>query len=69
MLPFLGGNKPEEKTQSFEVRTQEEMQALLNDKEFNIPDRIRMIEVFMPRDDAPKALLVQAKLTAEANSA
>lgn len=68
MLPFLGGEKAEEKTQSYVVKTQEELQNLLNDEAFNVPDRIRMIEMYMPRDDAPHALIVQAKLTAEANA-
>lgn len=68
MLPFLGGGKDEEKLESHEVRTQDELQALLTDPAFAVPDRIRMIEVYMPRGDAPRALLVQAKLTAEANA-
>jgi hypothetical protein len=31
------------------VHTPAELDALLKDAEFNVPDRIRLIEVFMPR--------------------
>lgn len=34
---------------SYAVHTPAELDALLNDAEFNVPDRIRLIEVFMPR--------------------
>jgi hypothetical protein len=35
--------------QSYEVHTPEELDNLLNDKEFNVADRLRLIEVYMPR--------------------
>lgn len=41
---------------------------LLKDEKFNEPTHIRLIELVMPRDDAPEALIKQAKLTAEANA-
>jgi len=31
------------------VHTPEELDNLLNDKEFNVADRLRLIEVYMPR--------------------
>jgi hypothetical protein len=34
---------------SYEVHTPAELDTLLNDPEFNVPDRIRLIEIFMPR--------------------
>jgi len=54
--------------QSYEVHTPAELNKLLDDPEFNKPDRLRLIEVYMPRDDAPAALINQGKLTAEANA-
>jgi pyruvate decarboxylase len=54
--------------QSFEVHTPAELDELLNDKEFNVADKLRLIEVYMPRGDAPAGLIRQAQLTAEANS-
>lgn len=54
--------------QSYEVHTRDELDSLLKDKDFAKPDRLRLIEVFLPRGDAPAPLLKQAKLTAEAVS-
>lgn len=67
LLPFLAGPKRSE-TESFKVSTQEELDKLLKDPEFAKPTKIRLIELVMPRDDAPKALITQAKLTAKANA-
>lgn len=54
--------------ESLEVHTPEELSKLLDDPEFNKPNKLRLIEVYMPRGDAPAGLVKQAKLTAEANS-
>ena len=50
------------------MHTPAELQQLLSDKAFNIPDKLRLIEVYMPRGDAPEGLIKQAKLTAEVNA-
>ncbi|WVR04642.1 hypothetical protein IAU60_001653 [Kwoniella sp. DSM 27419] len=68
VLPMLAGKKCKTPYQSYCVSTPGELSNLLNDKEFNVPDRLRLIEVMMPRGDAPEGLVRQAKLTAEANS-
>ncbi|WVQ87029.1 hypothetical protein IAS59_000749 [Cryptococcus gattii] len=67
LLPFLAGKKTKTPYQSFAIHTPQELSKLLDDEEFNKPDRLRLIEVFMPRGDAPAGLIRQAKLTAEAN--
>jgi pyruvate decarboxylase len=54
--------------ESIEVHTPEELSKLLDDPEFNKPNKLRLIEVYMPRGDAPPGLIKQAKLTAEANA-
>jgi pyruvate decarboxylase len=56
------------KHQSYEVHTPTELSDLLNDTEFQKADRLRLIEVYMPRGDAPEGLVKQAKLTADANA-
>lgn len=68
LLPFLAGRHSEIKHKSYRCETQDELHALLNDDEFNKPDRIRLIEIMMPRNDAPENLIRQAELTAKANS-
>lgn len=59
---------PQTKHQSYEVHTPDQLSNLLNDADFQKADRIRLIEVYMPRGDAPAGLVSQAKLTADANA-
>lgn len=54
--------------ESFAVHTPDELSELLQRKGFNVPDKLRLIEVYMPRGDSPEGLIKQAKLTAEANA-
>ncbi|WWC67969.1 uncharacterized protein I206_101888 [Kwoniella pini CBS 10737] len=68
LLPFLAGKKCQTPYQSYVVKTPSELNKLLDDEEFNKADRLRLIEVYMPRGDAPEGLIRQAKLTAEANA-
>jgi len=68
LLPFLAGKRCSTPYESIEVHTPKELDELLNDPAFNVPDKLRLIEVYMPRGDAPAGLIKQAKLTAEANA-
>ena len=45
-----------------------EAEDLFKNAEFNEPSKIRMVEVMLPRMDAPKNLIAQAQLSAQANS-
>lgn len=54
--------------ESLEVHTPKELDELLKNPSFNKPDKLRLIEVYLPRGDAPEGLVRQAKLTAEANA-
>jgi pyruvate decarboxylase len=49
------------------VHTPAELEGLLTNEAFAKDDKIRLVEVYMPRGDAPEGLIRQAKLTAEAN--
>ncbi|CCG84848.1 protein of unknown function [Taphrina deformans PYCC 5710] len=53
---------------SYKVSTQDEVTALFGDGEFMAAGRIQLVEVIMGKMDAPRALKVQAELTAKANS-
>jgi len=46
------------------VKTKKEVSALLNDKDFKAANVLQFVELYVPRDDAPRAL----KLTAEASA-
>ncbi|BEJ14932.1 hypothetical protein CspHIS471_0406990 [Cutaneotrichosporon sp. HIS471] len=67
-LPFLGGKKPAVPYESFKVSKQGELHALLEDRAFGVADKVRLIELVMPRGDAPAGLIKQAQLTAKANA-
>jgi len=55
-------------TRSHKVSTRKELEALLEDPEFNKRETIQLIELIMPRGDVPRMLRVQAELTAKANA-
>ncbi|CAN6612592.1 pyruvate decarboxylase isozyme 1 [Trichomonascus vanleenenianus] len=54
--------------ESLQVNTVGELEKLLSDKEFNEPKRIRLMELFIPKMDAPVSLIKQAKITAQTNA-
>ncbi|TVY19187.1 Pyruvate decarboxylase [Lachnellula arida] len=50
---------------TFQVKTKDEVNKLFADKTFNAAEVLQFVELYIPRDDAPRAL----KLTAEASAA
>ena len=63
LLQFFGAKEQA----SYRVTTQDEVNALFANEEFNDAKVIQLVEVVMEKWDAPRALKVQAKLTAENN--
>lgn len=45
-----------------------EINKLFDDKEFSTPNKLRMVEVMLPRMDAPSNLVAQAKLSEQTNA-
>ena len=67
MLSTFGG--VEGKTcQSYTVTTKTELSNLLDNPEFAKADKIQLVELIMPRHDAPRALKVQAELSGKTNA-
>ncbi|KAL8915613.1 MAG: hypothetical protein Q9172_006845 [Xanthocarpia lactea] len=62
LIPTFGGTPENSKT--YQVKTKQEAEDLFNDKEFAAGGKLQFVELFMPKEDAPKAL----KLTAEASA-
>lgn len=56
------------KSKSWQVKTKQEVNDLFNDKEFSSAPYIQVVEIFMPKDDAPKALLLTAEASAKNNA-
>ncbi|KAM0788188.1 hypothetical protein ACM66B_001347 [Microbotryomycetes sp. NB124-2] len=55
-------------TKSFKAETRKQLEEILNDQEFQKADKAQLLEVMMDRLDAPKALQLQAELSAKLNS-
>ena len=56
-------------TKSWKASTRGELEAILANPEFAKADKLQLLEVRMGPLDAPRALVEQAKLTAQLNSA
>lgn len=63
---FSGGKDGE--SRKYTVKTKEEADKLLNDKDFNERKGLRFVEVYMPKEDAPKSLKLTAEASAKVNS-
>ncbi|KAM3517399.1 hypothetical protein NHJ13051_009021 [Beauveria bassiana] len=50
------------------VKTKSELEKLLTDSTFNSADGLQFVEVIMPRDDAPSALITTAQASARTNA-
>ncbi|QRV86347.1 pyruvate decarboxylase [Ceratobasidium sp. AG-Ba] len=68
LLKLLSKPDGSQPTKSYQVKTQGELDELLKDDTFNRRECIQLVELIMPRDDVPRALKVQAELTAKANA-
>lgn len=55
-------------SESITVSTTGQLDELFNDNKFNAPSRIRVIELILPRMDAPVSLVKQANITSSTNS-
>ncbi|ODQ65771.1 pyruvate decarboxylase [Nadsonia fulvescens var. elongata DSM 6958] len=62
-------NAKEGEHEAIQVSTTDELDNLLSDPAFNKNDKIRSIEVFLPKMDAPENLVKQAQFSSSVNSA
>lgn len=52
----------------FQIRTKDELDGLLKNEEFNSCPALQFVEVYMPREDAPKGLVMTAEASAKRNA-
>lgn len=52
----------------FVVKTKDELEKLLTDKAFNEADGLQFVELWMPKEDAPRALKITADIAAKNNA-
>jgi pyruvate decarboxylase len=64
LLPLFNAKDYETKR----VATVGELETLFTDAAFAVPDKIRMVEVMLPRMDAPANLVAQAQLSEKVNT-
>jgi pyruvate decarboxylase len=66
LVTVFGGT--EETVRKLEVRTKDELNRLLAEDEFNAADRLQFVELYMPKEDAPRALVMTAEASAKTNA-
>lgn len=65
LVDIFGGEKTSKK---FAVKTKDELEALLTNEEFNAAKQLQFVELYMPKKDAPRALVLTAQASAENNA-
>ncbi|KAI0597135.1 pyruvate decarboxylase [Biscogniauxia sp. FL1348] len=66
LVDVFGGT--EETVRKYVVKTKAELEALLADADFNDRKGLRFVELYMPRDDAPRSLQMTAQASARNNA-
>lgn len=61
---FGGGHK----ARKFAVRSKDELEKLFTDNEFNSAEILQFVELYMQREDAPRALVTTAEASARTNA-
>jgi len=62
---FGGSDK---QVRKFVIKTKDELEKLLTDKEFNEAGGLQFVELWMPKEDAPRALKITAETAAKNNA-
>jgi pyruvate decarboxylase len=66
-LPAVFGAK-EGTTKTYQIKTKAEVNKLFADKEFNSADVLQLVELYIPKKDAPRALILTAEASAKTNA-
>ncbi|KAL7951184.1 pyruvate decarboxylase [Trichoderma barbatum] len=65
LVDVFGGSKTAKK---FVVKTKESLEELLTDPTFNAAECLQFVELYMPKEDAPRALIMTAEASAKNNA-
>ncbi|KAJ3544336.1 hypothetical protein NM208_g3103 [Fusarium decemcellulare] len=65
LISVFGG---EDTCKTFSINTKDELNALLTDEEFKAANCLQFVELYMPREDAPRALVMTAEASAKNNA-
>ena len=58
----------DKQARKYQIKTRDELNSLLTNDEFNSCPTLQFVEVFMPREDAPKGLVMTAEASARRNA-
>lgn len=58
----------EEFARKYSIKTRDELEKLLTDEDFNNFKGLRFVEVYMPKEDAPRSLMMTAEASAKNNA-
>jgi pyruvate decarboxylase len=58
----------DKQVRKFIVKTKHELEKLLTDKEFNEAGGLQFVELWMPKEDAPRALRITTEVAARNNA-
>ncbi|KAL7958438.1 pyruvate decarboxylase [Trichoderma compactum] len=65
LVDVFGGSETAKK---FAVKTKDELEQLLTDPTFNAAECLQFVELYMPKEDAPRALIMTAEASAKNNA-
>lgn len=66
LVPAFGAN--EGTYQTYQIRTKDDVHKLLSDEDFASAEKLRFVELYMPKEDAPIALKSTAEASAKNNA-
>jgi pyruvate decarboxylase len=66
LVTVFGGT--DETSRKLQVKTRDELDKLLKEDIFNEARGVQLVEVYMPKEDAPKALVMTAEASASTNA-
>ena len=66
LVTVFGGT--DETTRKLQVKTRAELEKLLVEEEFGRAEKLQLVEVYMPKKDAPTVLVKTAEASAKVNA-
>jgi pyruvate decarboxylase len=66
LVNVFGGAEKNAKT--FQIKTKDQVNELLEDKHFNAAKYLQFVELYIPKEDAPRALKLTAEASAKTNA-
>lgn len=66
-LPRVFGAR-DGKTKSYQIKTKAQVHKLFADEKFNAAEVLQLVELYTPKEDAPRALKLTAEASAKTNA-